>query len=231
MDAPGSLQAHYDAMLARSIDAIRAGDLELDSHLLAGADPRRGLTLIARPDAALAVRLAAVLDMLETIAPGQYRHPQSDLHITILALFTACEDYHAELARLPDYRAAAHAALAGMPAFDIELRGITASSGAVLAQGFPGDGTLTLARERLRAQLRARGLDASLDGRYKLVTAHVTLLRFVRPLPDPARFVDALKALRTKPLGTLRVHGVDLVQNDWTMRSETLRRIETFALD
>jgi len=44
------------------------------------------------------------------------------------------------------------AALAGMPGFEIEFRGLTASRGAVLAQGFPRDAT------RPRAQLRARAL-------------------------------------------------------------------------
>jgi 2'-5' RNA ligase len=230
VDAPHALQAHYDAILAGSIDAIRAGDVELDPHLQAGADARRGLTVIARPDAALTARLDGVLDILETIAPGQYRQPGADLHVTVLALSTACEDYHAELARLPDYRAAVRAALAGMPAFDIEFRGLSASRSAVLAQGFPLDGTLGLVRERLRAQLRARGLDTSLDSRYTIVAAHATLLRFVRPLPDPARLGDALMALRTTPLGTLRVDSVDLVRNDWTMSSRTLQKIEAFAL-
>lgn len=69
------------------------------------------------------------------------------------------------------------AALAGMPGFEIEFRGLTASRGAVRAQGFPRDAT------RPRAQLRAR-------------------------------FADTLKALRTVPLGTLRVDRVELVQND-----------------
>jgi 2'-5' RNA ligase len=234
MDAPHALQAHYDAILARSIDAIRKNqldlDLKLDARLAAGPDTRRGLSVIARPNDALAARLAGVLDRLEAVAPGQYRHPRADLHVTILALFTVCEDYHAELARLPEYRAAVQAALAGLPAFEIEFRGLTSSRGAVLAQGFPLDATLARARARLRAQLRTRALDASLDGRYTLVTAHATLLRFVRPLADAARFADTLAALRTEPLGTLRVDRVELVRNDWTMSSGTLQRIDTFAL-
>jgi 2'-5' RNA ligase len=100
----------------------------------------------------------------------------------------------------------------------------------VLAQGFPCDGTLEALRERLRAQLRARGLDASLDQRYKLVTAHATLLRFVRPPAQPERFAAALAALRDAPLGRLRVGRVELALNDWYMRSGSLHDIETFDL-
>lgn len=224
------LQPHYDAIRDRNAAAIRAGDLDLDHRLVRGADPRRGLTVIARPDAALAARFAQLLDTLDAVAPGQYRHPVADMHMTILSLFTVCEDYRAQLQRLDDYRAAARSALDGMPAFDIDFCGVAASRGAVLAKGYPRDGTLELLRERLRGELRACGLDASLDQRYRLVTAHVTLLRFVRPLAQPGRFADALEALRETPLGTMRVEQVTLVQNDWTMRSSSLVLVETLGL-
>lgn len=227
---PHPLQDHYDAIWNRSIDAIRAGDIECDAGLARGPDPRRGLTVIARPEAPLAAGFERLLDRLCAIEPGQYRHPLADMHVTVLSLFTVCADYHGQLARCEDYRAAVRAALAGMPAFEIEFRGLTASRGAVLAQGFTCDGTLDTLRERLRAQLRARGLDASLDQRYKLVTAHSTLLRFVQPLAQPAHFADTLAALRETPLGTLRVQRLELVLNDWYMSSGPLRHIETFAL-
>jgi 2'-5' RNA ligase len=223
------LQSYYDAIRERDAAAIRSGDVDLDHRLAQGPDPRRGLTLIARPGAALAARFSQVLDALDAIAPGQYRHPVADMHMTILSLFTVCEDYHAQLQRLDGYRAAAHDALDGMPAFEIDFRGVAASRGAVLAQGYPRDGTLDALRERLRGALRTRGLDASLDQRYRLVTAHATLMRFVRPLAQPAQFADALDALRETPFGTMRVEQVTLVQNDWTMSSASLEIIDTFG--
>jgi 2'-5' RNA ligase len=227
---PHPLQAHYDAIWERSLDAIRASSIDIDPRLTHGPDPRRGLTVIARPDAVLASRFERLLDRLCEIEPGQYRHPLADMHVTILSLFTVCEDYHGQLARCDDYLAAVRAAVASTPSFEIEFRGITASRSAVLAQGFPRDGAIDTLRERLRTQLRARGLDASLDQRYKLVTAHATLLRFMRPLAQPARFAEELAGLRDAPLGSMRVHSVELALNDWYMSSGTLRQIETFEL-
>jgi len=224
------LQSRYDAIWTDAAGAIRAGDVDLDRRLAEGGDPRRGLTVIARPDAATAACFARLLDQLDALETGQYRHPVADMHVTVLSLFTVCEDYRAQLRRLDDYRAAVRAALAGMPAFEIEFHGVTASRGAVLAQGYPADTTLDTLRERLRAELRARALDGALDQRYRLVTAHSTLMRFVKPLAQPARFADALAALRTAPLGTTRIERLALVHNDWTMRSEVLRTIDTFAL-
>jgi 2'-5' RNA ligase len=227
---PHPLQAHYDAIWERSLDAIRASSIDIDPRLGNKPDPRRGLTVIARPDAVLASRFEGLLDRLCEIEPGQYRHPLADMHVTILSLFTVCEDYHGQLARCDDYRAAVRAAVESAPSFEIEFRGITASRGAVLAQGFPRDGAIDALRERLRTQLRARGLDASLDQRYKLVTAHATLLRFMRPLAQPARFAEALAGLRDAPLGSMRVRSVELALNDWYMSNGTLRQIETFGL-
>ena len=224
------LQPHYDAIRDRNAAAIRAGDLDLDDRLARGADPRRGLTVIARPDAALAARFAQLLDELDAPAPGQYRQPVADMHVTILSLFTVCEDHAAQMARLDAYRAAVRSALVGMPAFDIVFRGAIASRGAVLARGYPLDATLDLLRERLRLALRERGLDAALDQRYRLVTAHATLMRFVQPLAQPGRFADALDALCDRPFGTMRVERVALVQNDWTMSSGALQTIDTFGL-
>ena len=224
------LQARYDAIWDASSEALRAGQIDCDPRLAAGPDPRRGLTVIARPDRLLADRFGRLLDRLGAIEPHQYRHPLADMHVTILSLFTVCEDYHGQLARREDYRAAVREAVRGAPAFDIEFRGLTASRGAVLAQGFPRDGALDALRERLRAQLCARGLDAALDARYKLVTAHATLLRFMRPLGDPARFAAALADLRDAPLGTMRVEQVELALNDWYMSSGSLQNIESFGL-
>lgn len=228
--APHPLQARYDAIRDGALPALRANDLDLDPRLLQGPDPRRGLTVIARPDAVLAARFSQLLDDLDALAPGQYRHPVPDMHVTMLSLFTVREDYHEELRRVDAYRDAVRSVLAGLPAFEIAFRGVAASRGAVLAQGYPCDATLETLRERLRDALRARALDASLDGRYRLVTAHATLLRFVRPLAQPARFADALEALRDVPLGTMRVARVALVQNDWYMSSASLQTIETYGL-
>jgi 2'-5' RNA ligase len=232
---PHTLQARYDAMWMNAYPAVRAGDVDCDARLAAGLDahpdPRRGLTLIARPGPALAARFGAVLDRLGAIDGRQYRHPKADLHLTVLSLFTVGDGYAPALARLDDYRAAVRAAVAGIAAFDIDFRGVTLSRGAVLAQGFPEGPMLELLRERLRAALRERGLDATLDGRYRLVTAHVTLLRFAAPLAESARFGRALEGMRGEALGMLRVEEVQLVENDWYMTGASVRRIETLRLD
>jgi 2'-5' RNA ligase len=120
-----------------------------------------------------------------------------------------------QLARLPRYRDAVAEVLAGTPPFAIDVRGVTLSAQAVVAQGFPRCDTLAALRDRLRAALGAHGLGGGLDRRYRLVTAHVTLVRFAAPLRDPERFVDALAAERATDFGTTVVHGMELILGDW----------------
>lgn len=224
MTDPHNLQARYDTIWHEAAPALACGDVACDAQLAAGNDPRRGLTVIARPEAQLAASFSALLDRLTDIEPDQYRHPVADMHVTVLSLFTATVDHGPELARAEAYRAAVAAAVRGTPSFKIDFTGITASRGAVLAQGFPQGDALPALRDRLREELRLRGLDGSLDGRYRLVTAHSTLLRFIRPLAEPKRFLHTLTQLRDTPLGTMHVNALELVQNDWYMSSATLER-------
>jgi 2'-5' RNA ligase len=224
------LQIHYATMWDRASGAVAQGDIDCDTRLAAGGDLRRGLTLIARPGPALQARFGFLLDRLALCEPQQYRYPITDMHVTILPLFTAIENPLSELARLNDYIESVRAALDGIEAFDIKFHGITMSRSAVLAQGFPCGPALETLRERLRTQLREVGLDASLDQRYRLITAHSTLFRFVAPLHHPRHFAAQLGSLRHEPFGCMHVNEVELVVNDWYMSSSSLDRIAKVPL-
>lgn len=225
-----SLREHYDAMWRQAWPAVCEGRIDCDTQLKAGADPRRGLTLVARPGPALAALVGAAAKRLHDLEPEQYRQPESDLHLTVLSLFTATAEHRAEFERLPGYREAVAAALRGVRPFTIDFRGFTASRGAVLAQGFPRDATLNGLRERLRAELAARGLDATVDGRYRLVTAHATVLRFAAPLRKPGLFAAELEQLRNYRFGAMDVDRLELVAGDWYMSQQSVRTVERYRL-
>jgi len=206
-------------MWDHAFSAAASGDIDCDTRLAAGPDPRRGLTLIARPSQALKMRFESVVDRLADHEPLQYRYPITDMHVTILSLFTVTEHPTPHLLRLEDYCASVRAALDGIEPFDIDFHGITMSRSAVVAQGYPRGPALETLRDRLRAQLCENGLGASLDQRYRLVTAHTTLFRFVSPLQDAQRVTTLLKSLRNEPLGSMHVNEVELVINDWLCRA------------
>jgi 2'-5' RNA ligase len=218
-------------MWASAAPAVRAGAAAPDPWLSRRAeDGRRGVTLLARPDAAVAGRLGALLAALRRLEPAQHYQPEADLHHTVLSLFTATPDHAPYLARVPAYRDAVREAAAATPPFAVDVRGVTLSAGAVLAQGFPRDGTLDAFRDRLRAALARRGVGDTVDGRYRLVTAHMTLVRFAAPLARPGRFVDALAAARDAEFGTTVVRGVELVFSDWYHTAAIERQLAAYPL-
>ena len=226
-----ALSTRYDQLWADAAPVVSAGGAELDPWVARkDADQRRGLTLLVRPGVELARRMEELLAPLRADEPGQYFQPATDLHLTVLSPFSAAVDHAPHLARLAEYQAAVAEALAGVPAVTVEVEGVTLSRGAVLAQGFPRDGTLACVRERLRTALTARGLDAGLDRRYRLETAHLTLVRFAAPLRRPERFVRALAAARRHPFGIIEGREMELVVGDWYQSADRTRLVHTYPL-
>ncbi|HEX5690048.1 MAG TPA: 2'-5' RNA ligase family protein [Roseiflexaceae bacterium] len=225
------LYQQYEALWQAALPRVRQGDIDVDQRLARKErDQRRGLTVIARLAPDIVARIGELLQALAVVEPRQYYYPQADLHLTVLSLFTATEQYQSHLDRLDDYRDAVASALRSTPSFAVDMVGITVAPGAVLLQGFPTDGTLNKARDRLREALIGRGLDTSLDQRYRLVTAHSTLVRFAAPLAAPEQFADALTAYRYTSFGRSVIASLDLVLNDWYMSSDTLTQIAAFQL-
>jgi 2'-5' RNA ligase len=229
--ASRSDRERYDALWLAAAPELREGRVTLDSWAQRKeADARRGLTLIARPEPPVAAALESLLAELRALEPGQYHAPRADLHLTILSLLTATADYRASLAHAGGYVAAIDEALDGVAPFAVEYSGVTLAPGAVLAQGFPRGDTLSRLRERLRTALAARGLGGTVDQRYRLETAHTTLVRFTAPLQDPPRFVEALEAARRRSFGTSVVSRLELTLADYFQSSETSRSLAAFEL-
>jgi 2'-5' RNA ligase len=218
-------------MWSGSIGRIRSGDVEIDPVLAAGkADGRRGMTLVMRPGPEIQRRVGMSLDELRALEPDQYYYHAAELHVTFLAMFTATENSAPLLARSADYAAAISASAERLRPFPLEFTGLTASPGAIVAQGFCDADALNEARDDLRQELHNRGLGEGLDGRYRLETAHMTLVRFRAPLRDPGLFANALEKLRAVKFGAFAVDALELNENDWYMSRGQTQCVRRYAL-
>lgn len=226
-----ALTTHYDGLWEHAAPLVRTGGATADHWLSRPIeDARRGITLLARPAEEVIAPLSSFLQQLRHIEPEQRYQPSSDLHHTVLSLFTATADYRPYMARLADYHEAVSEVAAGTAPFVLDIRGVTLTPGAVLAQGFPRDDTLATLRDKLRSALRARGLGGALDQRYRLVTPHMTLVRFAAPLREPERFVAALAAARQTTFGATSVARLELVLGDWFHTAAHEQRLADFHL-
>ena len=225
------LRGRYDQLWSEAIGRIRAGRIERDPVLQAGLpDPRRGFTVIARPSPAVRQRLAAVLRDLRQIEQEQYYYSPSEFHVTVLSLFTATLNPNPWLAQKSHFIAAVDAALKRVAPIRIDFKGVTASRGAVLVQGFPDNESLNGLRDLLRSQLKLHGLGEGVDQRYRLRTAHMTVVRFRSPLSDSRRFAAALEEARQKAFGMTTVRSLSLVENDWYMSHRATRILKSYRL-
>jgi 2'-5' RNA ligase len=225
------LQKRYDHMWSAAVNKIRAGKVDLDPVLAARLpDRRRGLALMVRPSRETRRRVMKFLHELRRLEPDQHYYAPSELHLTILSPFTTTLNHRPFFARLKKYISAVDAALRRAGPMRIEFSGVTASPGAVLIQGFFADERLNHLRDDLRRELRARGLTAGLDARYRLETAHMTVMRFRAAPRDPKKFAAALTRARRRSFGSTTIRHPALVKTDWYMSRKTLETVKRYRL-
>ena len=228
------LESHeiYDGLWQEAMDYFKTGKVQTDSFLLDRQNDRRlGLTVIARPNHEVVKQIGSMLDHLKQIDPDQYYYQNSEIHITILSLFTATEDFEPHFSNFSRYLAAVDTALSKAKQFSVEFTGITASKSAVMVQGFPRDAQLDEIRERLRQALGDSELGQGLDTRYRIRTSHSTVMRFQVQPRTIEPLTQALKTYRETDFGVTAFTRLQLVKNDWYMSTGRVEVLAEYSLD
>ena len=221
----------YEHLWNEFVRAIERNDLELDRHLLNKAqDFRRGLTLVFRPSQKVEDAIRPFLRQLTEAAPGQYFYRPEEFHVTVLSLIPGSENWRDQFHHLTAFQSVIDQVLQRHRRFAINFRGVTASPGAVMIQGFPEDDTLARIRDDLREALRQARLGEQLDARYKIQTAHVTVMRFCNAKLDGKRTLELLKAWRTTDFGEASVEYLGLILGDWYASADTARTLRGYNL-
>lgn len=233
--APGGafeMQAIYDKFWKEAADAFARGEVQPDP-LLANkeADPRRGVTLLLRPSAPVREKVAAWMWRLEAELPGQYFYRPEELHVTVLAIISGTPHWQAEMGRLDACRAMIAETLRRRRSFGIAFRGVTASAGSVMVQGYPAGDELAAIRDGLREAFAAAGMGGLLDRRYRIGTAHMTAVRFRAPAPEGRRVLALLEARREEDFGEMEADRLQLVWGDWYASAGVVRRLEEYGLE
>jgi 2'-5' RNA ligase len=225
------VQRIYEQLWSKTKAALESGGLRVDP-LLRGktGDPRRGATLVARPDTGVRDRVETFLREAAAICPGQHFYQPAELHVTVLAVIPGSESWRKEIRRLPACRTALNEVLKNCRAFSVKFRGVTVSPEAVLIQGFPQDDVLARLRDELRSALQNRGAGENLDRRYKITAAHLTVMRFANPKADWKRLLDFLSAHRETDFGETRFQSLQLIWNDWCASAKTVRVLREYQL-
>ncbi len=232
MSSSTSAQAIYDSLWREAAARLTTGQPHLDPYLRPRqADPRRGISLIARPGPEVSARFNRLLDELKASEPEQYFYRPAEFHVTVLTLISASAQFERQRVPLAAYQAIFADLFRQFRPFQVEFRGVTASPGAVMAQRYIETDDLNQIRMAVRQALQATGLAAGLDTRYRIVTAHVTLMRFAAPLGDTARFLSRLNAARQEVFGATEINQLEFVLNDWYMSQDKVRLLAAYPLE
>ncbi|AMR26491.1 hypothetical protein A0257_04805 [Hymenobacter psoromatis] len=225
-----SLQATYDALRQAALPRLARGEADLDLLLDSPQDTRRGLTLLARPPAAIAAALVEMMAEFQLIEPAQYYYPPADIHLTILSLISCYPNFKLSEINPISYCSALSRIIQFIPIFRLTYQGLTASAGGILVQGFPqGDGLDEL-RATVRSLFQHTDLHHSIDKRYRIQTAHSTIIRFTSPLQNPAKLLANLQKYECHFFGAFEVNKLELVYNDWYQRAENTVVLDEYLL-
>ncbi len=156
----------YEQLWREAMPAFEQNRFDLDPQLPdKSRDRRRGVTLVFRPSRNLLDSLRPFLHELAAAAPAQYCYGPADLHVTVLSLIPGSEFWREQLPHLAAYKSILRDVLSRHRKFTVSFQGVTASPGAMMIQGFPGDATLRAIRNELRARLGQTPWGVGLDVR------------------------------------------------------------------
>jgi 2'-5' RNA ligase len=221
----------YEQLWKEACPLIQKNTIQLDRHLHTLAEDKRiGITLCCRPDKEIRKNILSFLKSSAEQESSQYYYPEPSLHTTVLSIITTGTDFELDGLDINAYHRLIEEALVNIPHFSIEYKGVTASSGAVMIQGFPTSDTLESIRQSLRKAFKNSSLLSTIDARYVLHTAHITCLRFKEKLENPDCYAQFLNQWREEFFGVSKVSELELVANDWYMRPEKTRIIAKVPL-
>jgi 2'-5' RNA ligase len=222
------LSQHYNQLYNASVETIAANRYQMDTQIDAATDNRFGITLVIRPDTAIKNKIQGFLDELRAIDPEQYYYPDSDIHITVLSIISCYEGFDLNTISIPDYVAIIEKSLAGIQTTTINFQGITASSSAIMLQGFTDSDSLNDLRNNLRNHFVNSGLEQSIDKRYSIQTAHATVARFRKKIRSTEKLIETLEKYRNFNFGNFKVEKYNLVYNDWYQREKLVKELHEF---
>lgn len=225
-----NISEHYNSLYQDSIQRIISDKYSIDNLIDSPFDTRRGITLLIRPNQGIKASIEGFLNDLKQIEPEQYYQPTSDLHITVLSIITCYEKFKLSNICIQDYVDILQKNLKAASNIEINFKGVTASPSAIMIQGFLSNDTLNVIRDNIRVSFRKSGLQQSIDSRYSIQSAHMTVVRFRKPFAQKTDLLKRIENYREFDFGTFSTNTMELVYNDWYQRKEFVKELHKFEI-
>lgn len=202
----------------------------IDELIDSSSDQRFGLTILIRPNEKIKIEIENLLNRISEIEPEEYYYPKSDLHVTALSIISCHSGFDLSKISIDQYSEIIVKSLKDIENFEIEFKGITLANSGILIKGYPTNNSLNLLREKLRINFKQVNLEQSIDSRYSISTAHITVVRFRKKLKSKKSFLNLVEQFKDYNFGKSPVENLELVYNDWYQRAENVKILNHFKI-
>ncbi|MEZ9412309.1 MULTISPECIES: 2'-5' RNA ligase family protein [Vibrio] len=228
------IQSIYDDMWQRFEFALKRNEYELDPYLSdLENDTRRGITALAylnQGNRSTINEITRFQKEVRELEPEQYYHPSNELHLTILSVISCLPEFALTEIDVNPYIDVFRSALKNAGKIEIRYQGVSASPNCIVIQGFPTSDTLERLRNELKTQLTEAGVRVTFDSRYKLVTAHSSIIRFKAPLNDAQQLLALCQRYRNHDFGRVVLEDFELVFNNWYQNLDVTKSLAKYRV-
>ncbi|MEZ9534013.1 hypothetical protein CSB62_22400 [Vibrio splendidus] len=228
------IQSIYDDMWQRFELALKHNEYELDPYLSdLENDTRRGITALAylnQGNCSTVNEIIRFQKEVRELEPEQYYHPSNELHLTVLSVISCLPEFALTEIDVSSYIDVFRSALKNSGKIEISYHGVSASPNCIVIQGFPTSDTLERLRNELRTQLTKAGVRVTFDSRYKLVTAHSSVIRFKTPLNNAQQLLALCQRYRNHDFGRVVLEDFELVFNNWYQNLDVTKSLAKYRV-
>lgn len=220
------ITSDYQRMWNESKEQLKKGKIDTDP-VPDNSSRRWGVSIVIRPTEPALSKLVNTADEIAKFAGSdQIIYDDSNLHTTIRSIEFQRLEVDENDEKVKEYEEALRVVTEKFGSIKISYKGLTASKGGVMAQGWPLDDTLQEIREAFHEELEKRGLLGGPEEVSIRQTSHASLAVFTQPLADPEGLVNYLQDNRETDFGTCEITQIDLVRY---RRTETDVSLVVFA--
>ncbi|WP_339926019.1 hypothetical protein [uncultured Cyclobacterium sp.] len=224
------LRNHYAKLHDSALVTINKQGFSKDADLDNPMDLRRGLTLLLRPNRQVKEAFEAFILKAQQVLPEQYFYQATDLHVTVMPIISCYTGFSMEKLDLDNYDSLIQNALEGISKIELNFEGVFASPSCLIIKGYPLNDDLNRFRQNLRNCFASSNVEQSLDKRYKLVTAHSTVVRFRKSVEKADTVLALVEAFSNYKFGRQLFDQVEFVFNDWYQRKSIVKTLNTYTL-
>ncbi|WP_109436551.1 mutarotase [Aquimarina sp. AU119] len=224
------LNIHYDNLWSESLAKFNQNEFNIDPLIESTSDLRRGITLLVRPNNKVKRLISEFIEELKHIDPNQYYYPSTDIHVTVMSIISCYQGFDINAIDISKYIDQITDSLQTTLRDNITFKGITASSSCIMLKGFTKNNSLDTTRMNLRSNFKKTTLEHSIDTRYKIRTAHATIVRFKSEITDPKEFIKVLQKYRDVDFGSFEIDTYELVYNDWYQTKKSTKVLYKFEI-